>query len=277
MKLHKVKLILSQWKQFHRRINMDILLGTVNGKKETVSFYMDGDTLSARTYNFRSILPDSSIKELNGKYYADLNLNFESVLNHIEIPESVLTARDKIRKENNLAKNTAGSNKTSQGKVYFSIDGSDYIIAKVGEKAVKKDRIFDIEGKKALFVPDLDLDFPFLELPVEVEIEFKKAKKEKAMASLCLVYVGRSLLTGKDYYDFNVDVPQQTWDRVKMLFENFGEGGEDICLKGWLTSSPGLVEEYLRIRNPIESRKSEIEKGKAKAVKANAEFIKTLS
>jgi hypothetical protein len=126
-------------------------------------------------------------------------------------------------------------------------------------------------------VPDLDLDFPFLELPVEVEIEFKKAKKEKAMASLCLVYVGRSRLTGKDYYDFNVDVPQQTWDRVKMLFENFGEGGGDGGLEGWFTSSPGLVEEYLRIRNPIESRKSEIEKGKAKAVKANVEFIKTLS
>ena len=150
MKLHKVKLILSQWKQFHRRINMDILLGTVNGKKETVSFYMDGDTLSARTYNFRSILPDSSIKELNGKYYADLDfLKFDSEFKHIEIPESVLNARDRIRKENELIQNTAGSIETSQGKVYFSIDGSDYIIAKVGEKAVKKDRIFDIEGKKS--------------------------------------------------------------------------------------------------------------------------------
>jgi len=256
---------------------MDILIGTVNGEKETVSFYMNGDTFITGTYNKRSTMPDSSIKELNGKYYADLNLNFESELKHIEIPESVLKARDRIRKENELIQNTAGSIETSQGKVYFSIDGSDYIIAKVGEKAVKTDRIFDIEGKKALFVPDLDLDFPFLELPVEVEIEFKKAKKEKAMASLCLVYVGRSLLTGKDYYDFNVDVPQQTWGRVKILFENFGESVEDRCLKGWLTSSPGLVKEYLRIRNPIESRKSEIEKGKAKAVKANSEFIKILS
>jgi len=275
MKLHKVKLILSQWKQFQRRINMD-LIGSVNGEKESVCFYMDGDTLKAETYKICSTIPDSLIKELNGKYYADLNLNFESVLNHIEIPESVLTARDKIRKENNLAKNTAGSNKTSQGKVYFSIDGSDYIIAKVGEKAVKKDRIFNIEGKRVLFVPDLDLDSSFLELPAEVEKKFKRAKKEKAFSTLCLVYVGRSLLTGKDYYDFNVDVSQQTWDRVRMLFENFGEGGGDGGLEGWLTSSPGLVEEYLRIRNPIESRKSEIETGKVKAVKANLEFIQTL-
>jgi hypothetical protein len=257
---------------------MDILLGTVNGEKENASFYMNGNTLIFGTYDKRSTIPDSSIKELNGKYYADLDfLKFDSEFKHIEIPESVLNACDRIRKENELIQNTAGSIETSQGKVYFSIDGSDYIIAKVGEKAVKTDRIFDIEGKKALFVPDLDLDFPFLELPAEVEIEFKKAKKEKAMASLCLVYVGRSLLTGKDYYDFNVDVPQQTWGRVKILFENFGESVEDRCLKGWLTSSPGLVKEYLRIRNPIESRKSEIEKGKAKAVKANSEFIKILS
>ena len=76
------------------------------------------------------------------------------------------------------------------------------------------------------------------------------------------VYVGRGLLTGKDYYDFNVDVPQQTWDRVKMLFENFGEGGGDGGLEGWLTSSPGLVEEYLRIRNPIERGKVKLKRGK---------------
>jgi len=85
-KLHKVKLILSQWKQFQRRINMDILIGTVNGEKENVSFHMSGDTLIAGAYNIHSTIPDSSIKELNGKYYADLDLNFESELNHIEIP-----------------------------------------------------------------------------------------------------------------------------------------------------------------------------------------------
>jgi len=128
---------------------MDILIGTVNGEKENVSFHMSGDTLIAGTYNIRSTIPDSLIKELNGKYYADLDLNFESGLNHIEIPESILNACDRIRKENELMQNTTGSIGTSQGNVYFSIDGSDYIIAKVGEKAVKKDRIFDIEGKKS--------------------------------------------------------------------------------------------------------------------------------
>ena len=136
MKLHKVKLILSQWKQFHRRINMD-LIGNVHGEKESVSFYMNGNTLIAETYKIRSTIPDSLIKELNGKYYADLDfLKFDSEFKHIEIPESVLNARDRIRKENELIQNTAGSIETSQGKVYFSIDGSDYVIARVGEKAV---------------------------------------------------------------------------------------------------------------------------------------------
>jgi len=62
------------------------LIGNVYGEKESVCFYMDGDTLIAETYKISSILPDSSIKELNGKYYAEMGLNFESVLNHIEIP-----------------------------------------------------------------------------------------------------------------------------------------------------------------------------------------------
>src|SRR5450759_2784454 len=110
MQLHKVKLILSQWKQYHRRINMDILLGTVNGEKENASFYMNGNTLIFGTYDKRSTIPDSSIKELNGKYYADLDfLKFDSEFKHIEIPESVLSACDRIRKENDLIKNSAGN------------------------------------------------------------------------------------------------------------------------------------------------------------------------
>jgi len=49
MKLHKVKLILSQWKQFQGIINMEILIGTVNGEKENVSFYRKWSAEVAKT------------------------------------------------------------------------------------------------------------------------------------------------------------------------------------------------------------------------------------
>lgn len=170
--------------------------------------------------------------------------------------------------------NSIGTTETTQGTVCFSINEECKLVAKLGENAVKTDKIFDIEGKKAILVPELALDFAFLEIPPEVEIEVKKAKREHALTGFHLVYVGRSILTGKDYYNFNVDVTQQQWDRVKNCFEYFGEESNEIGLTGWLTSSPGLVEEYLRIRNPIASRKEEIDKQKAKAEKANAAIIK---
>ena len=104
------------------------LIGNVHGEKESVSFYMNGNTLIAETYKIRSTIPDSLIKELNGKYYADLNLNFESALNHIEIPESILNARDRIRNANELIQNTVGSIGNSQCKVYYygSAEGHEY-------------------------------------------------------------------------------------------------------------------------------------------------------
>jgi len=87
----------------------------------------------------------------------------------------------------------------------------------------------------------------------------------------------KSLLTGKDYYKFNCDVSEGAWNRVKNLFEYFGEPGSLGTLEGWLTSSPELVEEYLLIRNPIVSRKAEIEKQKINAENVNFEIIERLS
>ncbi|HEY5124660.1 MAG TPA: hypothetical protein VIK14_13095 [Ignavibacteria bacterium] len=131
-----------------------------------------------------------------------------------------------------------------------------------------------------VFVPDLNLESAFVEVPQEVEAEFKRVKREKESGGLHLVYAGQSLLTGTDYYSFNCDVPQNTWFRVKELFEYFDEESDAANLgglQGWLTSNPGLVEEYLRLRrNTTKDRAEEIEKQKAKAGKKQAEIIKKL-
>jgi hypothetical protein len=86
--------------------------------------------------------------------------------------------------------------------------------------ATEPTRLYDIEGKKAVCVPDLGLGHPFIELPKLAEKAYFDAKNGVAMRNLCLVvYAGRSLLTGKGYYRFSIPVTGPRWDHVKRLFE----------------------------------------------------------
>lgn len=255
-----------------------IVIGSTEGPKGTNVFLMNDGNFEIQTaYNTFSV-SDSRIETRNGKYFYDSSKDYiGEKFGEIEIPKSVIELKEKETSRYEMLLNSIGITETTQGTVYFSINTDCQLIAKLGEKAIKTDKIYNVEGKKAIFIPELGLDFAFLEIPVEVEIELKKAKRAYALTGFHLIYVGRSLLTGKDYYNFNVDITQQQWDRVKNCFEYFGDESNEIGLTGWLTSSPGLVEEYLRIRNPIASRKEEIDKQKAKAEKANVALIKKLS
>lgn len=47
------------------------------------------------------------------------------------------------------------------------------------DKAIKTDRVYNIENKKVGYVPDLGLDFDFLEVPEKVEIKLNEFKKNK--------------------------------------------------------------------------------------------------
>jgi hypothetical protein len=110
-------------------------------------------------------------------------------------------------------------------------------------------------------------------IPEGVEKAYRQAKREREHKNMHLVYAGRSLLTGKDYYRLSCDVSRDTMNRVKEQFEHF-EPGDVGTLEGWLTSEPERVEQYLRIRNPVSSRKAEIEKQRAAAIKANEKIIR---
>ena len=255
-----------------------ITIGSTEGPKGTNVFLMNDGKFEIKTAYHTFSVPDSRIEILDGKCFYDASKDYiGEKFSEIEIPEGVIKLKDEETLKYEKLLNSIGTTETTQGTVYFSINADCQLIAKLGEKAVKTDKIYDVESRKAIFVPELGLDFAFLEIPPEVEIEVKKAKRAQALTGFHLVYVGRSLLTGKDYYNFNVDITQQQWNRVKNCFEFFGDESNEIGLTGWLTSSPGLVEEYLRIRNPISSRKDEIEKQKAKAEKANAALIKKLT
>jgi|GEM_PF-1915568 len=245
----------------------------------------DGGYLEIQTPKTLYVVDENELIEKDGKYYyplpkKDYKIVNEDVFSEIVIPVDILEEMEKALDEFKLQENNVGSTETAQGDVYFSISGDVKIIAKIGENATKTGSIYNIEGKNVVFVPDLNLASAFVEVPQEVESEFNRVKRKKESDGLHLVYAGRSILTGTDYYAFNYDVPQSTMFRVKELFEYFEEESEAASLgglQGWLTSSPELVQEYLRIRNPIANRIAEIEKLKEQAVKANLKIIKELT
>lgn len=161
--------------------------------------------------------------------------------------------------------------------MFFSLTNSGEILCSTGNKTETVDHIYNIEGKRAVYVPGLGLENSFLEVPEKVEAAQKDFQRREAYQKLHMVYAGRSLLTGIDYYDFSADVSRETWNRVKSIFEYFGEGG-DAGLEGWLTSEPEKVEEWLRIRkNLISERREEIEQQKVTFLKAQAAAVKKLT
>jgi len=237
-----------------------------------------------RTHKSFYAVYENELVEKDGKFYfklpdRDFKVLNDVVFSEIEIPADILEEMEKALSEFKLNEKSIESTETPKGKVYFSLSADGKIIAKIGGKASKTDKIYTLENNRVVVAPDLNLESAFVKVPQEVESAFERVKSERRSRELHLIYAGRSFLSGKDYYNFNCEVSEGTWNRVKELFEYFGEDG-DIkgSLEGWLTSNPKLVEEYLRLRkNTIAERKAEIEKQIEKAKKANAKIIEKLT
>ncbi len=246
----------------------------------TVRFQMFEYSFEIKTPKQVIRVPEKYIKEVDGKYIFQVPGGALSATNRvpeIEIPAYVIEAKNRYQAEYEQIQASIGHTETTRGKVFFSLTNSGEILCSTGNKTETVDHIYNIEGKRAVYVPGLGLENSFLEVPEKVEAAQKDFQRREAYQKLHMVYAGRSLLTGIDYYDFSADVSRETWNRVKSIFEYFGEGG-DAGLEGWLTSEPEKVEEWLRIRkNLISERREEIEQQKVTFLKAQAAAVKKLT
>jgi hypothetical protein len=254
---------------------MNYFLGQMETDIGTVVFQMNASNFEIRTPKIIFTVYDDDIKEVDGLKVFEIPKGFSGFLEapYIEIPAYILEGRDEYLKEIENSKGNIGSTETAQGKVYFYLTEDGKVRAKLGELEEITETFYTIEGKRVILFHGLDI--PFVELPECVEKAYWQAKRKREHKNLHLVYAGRSLLTGKDYYRLSCDVSRDTMNRVKEQFEYF-EPGDVGTLEGWLTSEPERVEQYLRIRNPVSSRKAEIEKQRAAAIKANEKIIKKL-
>ena len=254
---------------------MDYFLGRTETDIGTVIFQMNASNFEIRTHEIIFTVYDDDIKEVDGLKVFEIPKGFSGFMEapYIEIPAYILEGRDEYLKEIENSKGNIGSTETPQGKVYFFLTEDGKVRAKLGELEEITETFYTIEGKRVILFHGLDI--PFVELPECVEKAYWQAKREREHKNMHLVYAGRSLLTGKDYYRLSCDVSRDTMNRVKEQFEHF-EPGDVGTLEGWLTSEPERVEQYLRIRNPVSSRKAEIEKQRAAAIKANEKIIKKM-
>ncbi len=256
---------------------MNCFLGQTETDIGTVNFSMNGEKFELQTPKRVFTVYEDDIKEADGKFFFPLPRGSFSGMGNtteIEIPAYILERKAEVLKELEASKNSVGSTETPQGKIYFFLE-LDGIRAKLGEKEEITDTFYTVEGKRVLFLPGLGLDIPFVVIPEGVEKAFMRAKLDREQQRKYLVYAGRSLLDGRDYYRLSCDLTNDTFNRVKNQMEYF-EPGDFGKLEGWLTSAPELVEDYLRIRNPIASRKDEIEKQMQQAIKENEKVIKKL-
>jgi hypothetical protein len=255
---------------------MNYFLGQTETDIGSVRFEMNASNFEIRTPKRTFTVYDDDIEEVDGIFVFHIPDNVTSGFQNvreIEIPAYILDRKAEILKEIEAGKNSIGSTETPQGKVYFFLTEDVKVRAKLGELEEITETFYTIEGKRVILFHGLDI--PFVELPECVEKAYRQARYTKEQKNKYLVYAGRSLLTGLDYFRFNCEMSNETLFRVKEQFSYF-EPGDVGTLEGWLTDDPEKVEEYLRIRNPISNRKAEIEKQKAAAIKANEKIIKKL-
>jgi hypothetical protein len=254
---------------------MDYFLGQTETDIGTVIFQMNASNFEIRTHKIIFTVYDDDIKEVDGLKVFEIPKGFSGFMEapYIEIPAYILEGRDEYLKEIENSKGSIGSTETAQGKVYFFLTEDGKVRAKLGELEEITETFYTIEGKRVILFHGLDI--PFVIIPDGVEKAYRQAKRKREHKNMHLVYAGRSLLTGKDYYRLSCDVSRDAMNRVKEQFEHF-EPGDVGTLEGWLTSEPERVEQYLRIRNPISNRKAEIEKQRAAAIKANEKIIKKM-
>jgi len=230
------------------------------GTKNSIQYTWDFGKFEIRTYEKNFTVSDNEIELREGKYFFyPSKQNPRYTLKEIEIPSSVIDRKNKLNMDLKLKKESISSIDNKAGKIYFSLNSEGKIVAKLCEKEAIAD-IEDVENRKAINVQSLGLEFPYLEVPADVEKAFMKAKNSKIMENVRLIYAGKSLLTGKDYFKFNNVIPVPEWDCVEEYFEDFGSGsGRTGELKGWVTCMPEKVEAALGLKTTVGNRKKEID------------------
>lgn len=254
---------------------MNHTLGYTETDIGTVIFQMNASNFEIQTHKAIFTVSGNDIEEIEGKslFKIPSGLSGFRDVPYIEIPDTVLERKEEYLKEFEISIGNIGTSETTQGKVFFYLTAEGLIKAKLGEIEETTDTFYTVEGKRVMLLPGLDI--PFVVLPEGVEKAYRQAKQEREHKNLHLVYAGRSLLTGKDYYKLSCDVSRDTMNRAQGKFQYF-EPGDMGTLEGWLTADPEKVEEYLRIRNSVSSRKEEIEKQKEQAAKDNKRIIEKL-
>ena len=177
------------------------------------------------------------------RYYGETEIPTE-----FELPREILTERVEDRRLHALAKGSIWIDRSVDPMRYFYLECGRLRI-KQGEKEATVDKINIIDGKNAVKVEALELGHPYLELQGPVARAFEDNRKVYQQFCIKLVFRGKSLLNGFDYYGLSGRLSKDNWSRVQTYFDDFGT--EDKTLNGWLTRNPKVVAGTLGI--PIEA------------------------
>lgn len=210
------------------------------------NFWIVGGREERKVFRDEDLKPDEKGKVIINIEYLDLKFFYPNVdlPKEFEMPADILAARKEKRKLNALAKDAIYTRpdykNPDAGKVHFYIEGDKLRIYNQGnQKEATADKIETKYGQKAVKVEALEIGHPYLQLPPEVAEPFERILKEKELKKLALVLKGKSVLDGKKYYGFNMEIPAGEWGLVKDYLEDFG--AYDEILNGWLTCEPGQV------------------------------------
>lgn len=173
------------------------------------------------------------------RYYGETNIPTE-----FELPREILTERAEDRRLAALAKGSFWIDRFVDPWRYFYIECGRLRI-KQGEKEVTVEEINVIDGKNAVKVDALELGHPYLELQGPVARAFEADIKAYQQLRMKLVFRGKSLLNGFDYYELIGKPSKGQWARVQEYFNDFGT--DDKTLNGWLTGNPRAVAGTLGI------------------------------
>jgi len=220
------------------------------GSRKSVQFVWEFGKLKIRTYEQHITITDSDIYERDGKHYiTSPSLNRHHNPAEIEIPATVIEQFDLLNINLKNSRESISSIDHKSGRIFLSLNAYGKIIAKHGCKTAISD-IETIENKNAINIESLGLDRQYVEVPSKVEMAYIEAKNIRIMESVSLIYAGKSLLTGKEYFKFNSKIPSSQWESVESYLEYMGTGGSGMTgeLKGWVTSQPAKVEATLGLK-----------------------------
>lgn len=179
------------------------------------------------------------------RYYGETEIPTE-----FELPREILTERVEDRRLYALAKGSIWIDRSVDPVRYFYLECGRLRI-KQGEKEAMVDKIYIKDGKNTVKVEALELARPYLELQGHVARAFEADMKVYQHLFPKLVFQGKSLLDGVDYYKLIGKPSKDTWSMVQRYFDDFGT--VDKTLNGWLTGNPRAVADTLGIPIEVES------------------------